>query len=110
MAQHVRWLAYIPPRVALLMGAALLGSSGVSQARPNLQIPPLPSEFHGTLTIAGSPAATGTEVCGHIDGADKGCITTTQSGQYGGAGGGNPKLVVQSAAADIGKTEIGECL
>ena len=84
----------------LLSGAM---APGVVLASPQPQ-PLFPAAFHGTLTIAGSSAATGTEVCGRIGGVDKGCITTTQSGQYGGAGGGDAKLIVQSDAADIGAT------
>ncbi len=96
VAQRMRRLAYIPLRVALLLGVMALGVLGVVQAGPHPQTTPLlPASFHGTLTIAGSPAAVGTEVCGRIDGVDKGCITTTQSGQYGTAGGGQPKLVIQ---------------
>ena len=100
VAQRMRWLAYIPLRVALLLGVMALGLLGVIQAQA---IPPVPMAFHGTLTIAGSPAAIGTVVCGRIDGVDKGCITTTESGQYGGSGGADPKLIVQSVAADIDK-------
>ena len=99
----MRWLAYIPLRVALVLGVMALGLLGVVQAGSQAQTTPLlPASFHGTLTVPGG-APVGTVVCGRIDGVDKGCITTTQSGQYGGAGGGIAKLVVQGGNTDVGK-------
>ena len=100
VTQPMRWLAHNTLRVALPVGVAVLGLLGVVQAQG---IPPLPATFHGTLTVPGA-AAAGTVVCGRIDGVDKGCITTTETGQYGAAGGGRAKLVVQSDVADVGKT------
>ena len=101
----MRWLAHIALPAALLVGVLALGPSGVARAGSLGQgIPPLPDAFYGTLTIAGADAAVGTEVCGRIDGADRGCITTTQAGRYGGAGGGELKLVVNGSAGDVSKT------
>ena len=96
----MRWLAHIPLRVALLLGVLALGTFGIVRAQSE-PVPPTPSYFHGTLFIAGSPAAVGTVVCGRIGGVDKGCITTTVSGQYGGAGGAELKLSVQGSATEI---------
>ena len=105
VAQRMRWLAYIPLRVALLLGVMALGLLGVVQADSRSQPLPLtPAAFFGTLTIAGSPAVVGTVVCGRIGGVDKGCITTTVAGEYGGAGAGDPKLIVQSGPLDIDAT------
>ena len=99
----MRWLAYIPLRVAILLGVMALGVMGVVRAGSQPQ-PLIPASFHGTLTIAGSSAVAGTVVCGRIDGVDKGCITTTQSGLYGGPAGPDSKLPVQGSVTDIGKT------
>ncbi len=66
--------------------------------------PPLPAAFWGAIAIAGQPAPIGTMVCGRIQDADKGCITSTAAGQYGGPRGDERKLAVQGAEADIGGT------
>ena len=44
----------------------------------------------------------GTEVCGHIDFVSKGCITSTENGEYGSRDAEVAKLVVQGTASDIG--------
>ena len=89
----------------LAVGVLVALVTGISMvlAAPSSQ-PVFPDAFHGTLTIAGSPAAANTVVCGRIDGVDKGCLTTTASGQYGGSGAGDAKLVVGSDLADLNKT------
>ena len=99
------WLTYTPLRAALLLGVMALGMLGVVHAGPQSQTMPLiPASLHGTLTIAGSPAAAGTVVCGRIDGVDKGCITTTEDSLYGGPAGPDSKLAIRGEPTDIGKT------
>jgi hypothetical protein len=56
--------------------------------------PPVPHAFYGALTVSGSPAAIGTEVTAKVGGVERGSITTTVAGQYGGSGAFDEKLVV----------------
>ena len=88
VVQRMRWLAYTPLRVALLLGVVTAGLLGVVRAQPLI-----PAAFHGTLTVPGG-APAGTVVCGQIDGVDSGCITTTAAGLYGGPGAADLKLGV----------------
>ena len=62
-------------------------------------IPTLPHAFYGTLTINGSPAAVGTVVKAKVGGIERGSITTTVAGQYGGSGAFDPKLTVSGDIA-----------
>ena len=99
----MRRLAYITLAFVILLGGAVLVLRE-SLAGPHPQIPELPAAYWGTLTIAGNPAPTNTQVCGRIEGVDKGCITILEQGEYGGSGGPDPKLIVKSIGDDIHKT------
>ncbi|GAJ22045.1 unnamed protein product, partial [marine sediment metagenome] len=62
-------------------------------------VPALPHAFYGSVTINGNAASPGTSVEARGDGVMTGIegnpITVTESGQYGGPGGFDPKLAVQ---------------
>ena len=68
------------------------------------QAPPLPHAFFGTVEIAGQPAPLGTKVEARGEGVRTGVvgnpIEVVQVGKYGGAGGFDPKLVVQGDVKD----------
>ncbi|MFC1786717.1 fibronectin type III domain-containing protein [Halobacteriota archaeon] len=71
--------------------------------------PVMPAAFYGDVTVNGLPAPVGTVVTGRIVSAagspGEGSITVTEAGQYGGAGGFDLKLNVQTDNDyDIGKT------
>ncbi|MDD2777659.1 MAG: hypothetical protein PHI16_02015, partial [Methanocellales archaeon] len=71
--------------------------------------PIIPAGFYGDVTVNGSPAPVGTVITGVIVSAEgspgEGSITTTEAGKYGGAGGFDPKLFVQTDDNyDVGKT------
>lgn len=58
-------------------------------------VPQLPHLFYGTVTINGSPASVGTVIIAKVGGVEKGRITTTTAGTYGGPGAYDQKLLVQ---------------
>jgi hypothetical protein len=58
-------------------------------------VPQLPHIFYGDITINGNPAPVGTVVIANINGVEKGRITTTVAGKYGGPGAYDQKLLVQ---------------
>lgn len=64
------------------------------------QTPQLPHIFYGELTINSAPAPIGTVVIAKVDGVEKGRITTTVTGKYGGPGAYDQKLLVQGSIAD----------
>lgn len=68
--------------------------------------PVLPHAFYGTITIDSAAAPVGTVIIATIDGVEKGRITTTVAGQYGGPTLDEGKLVVSGSASDEGKTVI----
>lgn len=57
--------------------------------------PPAPHSFYGDIEIDGEPAPSGVSVVAQIDGEQRGCLTTGETGSYGGSGGFDPKLVVE---------------
>lgn len=50
-------------------------------------VPPLPAEFYGTVSVDGKPAPIGTLISAQIKGVEKGSITTSVVGFYGGGPG-----------------------
>ncbi|PWR74132.1 hypothetical protein [Methanospirillum lacunae] len=49
-------------------------------------IPPMPTEFYGSVVIDGKPAPSGTNITAMINGDEKGSIKTVVDGFYGGPG------------------------
>ena len=49
-------------------------------------IPPMPTEFYGSVVIDGKPALIGTTISAQINGVEKGTIKTAVDGFYGGPG------------------------
>ncbi|MCH8346828.1 MAG: hypothetical protein IIC87_07890, partial [Chloroflexi bacterium] len=49
----------------------------------------------GTVKVAGSDAQVGTVITAKVGGVERGSITTTEAGKYGGPDAADPKLVVQ---------------
>ncbi len=70
-----------------------------AQSKP----PELPAAFYGFLTINSQPAAVGSVIIAKIDGEERGSITTTESGKYGGPRGIDQKLLVSGNNNDRGK-------
>ena len=50
------------------------------------EVPPIPCEFYGKVSINGQPAPAGTLIEAKINGQTAGSLTTTTAGTYGGAG------------------------
>ncbi|MDA0798041.1 MAG: hypothetical protein O2826_02675 [Chloroflexi bacterium] len=85
--------------LVMLLGGTFMAWQGAaaSPTRQPSPIPDMPDAFHGTVTIAGGAAAANTVICGHdIGDTAHGCLTTTLSGLYGGAGGLDSKLLVSN--------------
>ncbi len=68
------------------------------------QVPQLPHIFYGDITINGSLALVGTVVIAKVDGVEKGRVTTAITGQYGGPGAYDQKLLVQGNDLSAGDT------
>lgn len=66
--------------------------------------PSLPAAFYGSLTINNQPAPTGVVIIAKINNEDRGSITTTQTGNYGGPNGLDPKIIVTGSDEDEGET------
>lgn len=87
--------------VSVLVVAAVAGApAAVAQDGP----PPTPAAYFGDITIDGEPAPEGVEVTAYIDGEQRGSLTTTQAGAYGGPSAFDRKLVVEGTSADAGAT------
>lgn len=66
--------------------------------------PSLPAAFYGLLTINDQPSPTGVVVVAKINNEDRGSITTTQTGNYGGPNGLDPKIIITGSDEDEGDT------
>jgi len=87
--------------VSVLVVAAVAGApAAVAQDGP----PPTPAAYFGDITIDGEPAPEGVEVTAYIDGEQRGSLTTTQTGAYGGSSAFDQKLVVEGTSDDAGAT------
>ncbi|MFH0967584.1 MAG: PKD domain-containing protein [Methanobacteriota archaeon] len=65
---------------------------------------PLPDlYFYGSVSIDGQPAPQGTKLIAKIDDVVRGEYTTTQTGQYGGAGEQDPAMKIPLTELDLGK-------
>ena len=60
-----------------------------------------PAEFRGTVTVSGSPAQPGSIITGTIGGIERGRITTSISGIYGGSGPFDERLRIYATDEDL---------
>lgn len=65
-------------------------------------IPAFPAEFYGDITVDGTPAPPGTVVVALIDGEERGRITTTAEGTYGGPETFDSRLIVRGTDEETG--------
>ena len=56
---------------------------------------PLPHLFYGTVTVGGQPAPVGSVVTAQVGEVDRGSITVSTAGQYGGPSAADQKLLIQ---------------
>ena len=82
----------------VLLAGFLIGPALASQT----------TEFWGTVTVDGRPAPTGAVIVAKIDGNERGEITTTVPGGYGGIGPNDERLVVTAESEDLSSTETPE--
>ena len=80
--------------VCLLVAPALPASADIT----------LPEEFYGDIIVNGRAAPAGTVITAKIGSAERGSITTTASGQYGGPGTFDSRLVVAGEESEVGET------
>lgn len=78
----------------------LVGAVGPVASAPS----PPPAAYYGTLTVDGDPAPVGLTVTAEIDGEQRGSLTTSEVGRYGGSGAFDPKLQVDGTDDDRGAT------
>lgn len=80
-------------RIWIVIVAGLLLAASVPGALAG-DIPPMPGEFYGNVTINGMPAPAGILIEARINGLSAGSLTTTTAGSYGGKGTFDPRLMV----------------
>ena len=82
------WILMLGLGLALLLAALpLAGVQG--------QFPQLPHSFYGNVTGSDGPAPIGTEITAKVGGVQRGALTVTQAGQYGGPTALKTKLLVK---------------
>ncbi len=67
------------------------------------EVPPLPAQYYGTVTIDGTPAPAGTNITALIENELVGTIETTETGAFGGPGIFGAKLLASPASDVTGK-------
>ena len=89
----------VNPGVLILMSIIMVSSTGAVYA----QAPMIPCEFYGNVMINDNPAPVGTLIVAKIDGVERGSITTTEIGKYGGEGTFDDRLIVDGTGEDEGR-------
>jgi PKD repeat protein len=90
-------------RVGLLLGVLLiLNFCAVVSA----DVPLLPAEFYGNVTLNGHPVPAGSLISATINGSERGSLITSIAGKYGGSGTLDPRLVVNGLDVDYGQPII----
>lgn len=77
----------------LVAGVALAGMAVVTAQDDGPPAPP--AAYYGTVTLNDAPAPAGSEIVAFVDGDPHGSIIIDTAGEYGGAGAGASKLVVE---------------
>ena len=90
-------------KVLISISIILISISSISIGIVSAQ-PPIPCEFYGNVTIDDAPAPIGTHVVAKIDGVERGNVTTTEVGKYGGIGTFDERLIVNGTEEDEGET------
>ncbi|GAB6285486.1 MAG: hypothetical protein STSR0009_16870 [Methanoregula sp.] len=93
--------ARVPVGIALIIGC-LAVSCLILTAQAEPLLPALPCEFYGNVSINGIGAPTGTVITAFVNGDDRGTITTTHDGRYGGSARFDPRLIVTGTEDDRG--------
>ncbi|QYZ78744.1 hypothetical protein E2N92_04520 [Methanofollis formosanus] len=88
-------------RISIVLIIALALVTGVMAAE---EVPQMPDEYKGTVTIDGTPAPAGTTILALIDGEVAGTITIDEPGTFGGDKNTDQNLPVTGYADDVGKT------
>jgi PKD repeat protein len=69
-------------------------------------VPPLPSEYYGSVTLDGAPAPAHTVIRAVIGGEVKGEIAVSTAGMYGGTGTFDQRLVISGNESDLGENIV----
>ena len=70
-------------RTLLLLSIVLTVLSGMVAKVSADDLPLIPNQFYGTVTINGTDAPAGTIITAYIDGESRGSVVTTTAGEYG---------------------------
>ena len=70
-------------RTLILLSIVLTVLSGMVVTVSADDLPLIPNQFYGTVTIDGTDAPAGTIISAYIDGESRGSVVTTTAGEYG---------------------------
>ena len=70
-------------KTLILLSIVLTVLSGMVVTVSADEVPPIPNQFYGTVTIDAAPAPAGTVTDAYIDGEFRGSVVTTTAGEYG---------------------------
>jgi PKD repeat protein len=100
-------MSTITPPWITLCTALLIGCIAVSGLVPPVHaaslLPAIPCEFYGNITINGGGAPPGTVIAASINGEQRGSITSTQMGRYGGSANFDQRLMVAGTEEEQGQ-------
>ena len=83
-----------------LAGCLILALLFIGTAAAAEEIPPLPAQYYGTVTIDGSPAPAGIVIIAKIKDTTIGTLTLTEAGKLGSSGTFGEKLLAGPASQD----------
>jgi hypothetical protein len=98
MISGIKHRFLLPALMGALLGTACLAPAGVILAD---DLPDLPNEFSGEVTVNGAPAPVGAEIIAKIDGVTCGSLVIIEAGEYGGTETSDRRLVVSGNRNDV---------
>jgi hypothetical protein len=96
--------------LVLLVAVLAMPAPSTPTVAAGVNIPPLPQEFYGSVTIEGSPAPSGSVIearrSGVLTNVPGNPLVTSVEGQYGGPNRGDARLIVQGDESLYGGAPI----
>ncbi|MCL9817444.1 carboxypeptidase regulatory-like domain-containing protein [Natronocalculus amylovorans] len=99
--QHKR-LFTVLIAIAMLLSVVAVGGVGSVVAQEDSP-EPIPASYYGQATIGGEPVPEGTVITAEVNGEERGSITVTEDGAFGGPAVGDDKLVVNASDDEAGE-------
>ncbi|WP_254807767.1 carboxypeptidase regulatory-like domain-containing protein [Natronosalvus amylolyticus] len=90
--------------LAVVLVLSVISVGAAAPALADDSPPEVPAAYYGEVTLNGEPAPVGTEIVALVDGEERGSVTVTEPGQFGGPSIDDDKLEVPGSSDDAGES------